>query len=64
VRPERAEPDALIPRALEVHVDATRAFVVDRAMLEGRQVEIAAELPIDALQQVLVESSGHPAASS
>ena len=42
-----------------MHLDAAGVRVVVRAVLEGRDVEIAAELAVDAVQHVQVERGGH-----
>ena len=54
---------ALAGKAHEMHLDAARSLVVDRVMGEAVEIEIAAELAIDALEQIEVEGSGHAAAS-
>ena len=40
----------------QMHLDALEFPVVDGAVLEARQIEVAAELAIDALQQVQIEA--------
>src|SRR5665811_166641 len=41
-----------------MHFDAVSLAVIDRAMHEGREIEIASELAIDADQDVEVEAPG------
>ncbi len=47
--------DRLRPRAHEPHLDAAFGFVVDGAMLEMLEVEIRAELAVQAREHVEVE---------
>ena len=42
----------------QVHLDAVALAVVDRAMGEGGEIEIAAELAVDAHQHIEVEARG------
>src|SRR5262245_17897559 len=49
---------ALRLAADQVHLDAMAVAVVDRAMDEAGEVEIAAELAVDALQHIEVEARG------
>ena len=54
-----AHPHLLIAQAHEVHLDAALARIVDRLVPEGVEIEGAAELAIDAGEQVEVEGRGH-----
>src|SRR5437764_12680847 len=49
----------LAPAAGEMHLDAIELAVVERMMLERGDVEIRAELAIDAHQQIAVELRSH-----
>ena len=52
-------PHALVVQADQMHLDPPVARVVDGPVLEGAQVEVGAELAVDAHQQVEVEGRGH-----
>src|ERR1700752_867259 len=49
---------ALLLAADQVHLDAMAIAVIDRAVNEAGEVEIAAELAIDALQHIEIEFCG------
>src|SRR4029453_10917784 len=49
------ERDDLIAAAHQVHLDPALAAVPERAVIEGGDVEVGAELAVDAVQQVAVE---------
>src|SRR5688500_9590827 len=49
---------ALRDTAHEMHLDAPRIRVVVRAVLESRDIQVAAELAIDAREHVEIESGG------
>ena len=53
-----AEHARAVLAADQVHLDAMAVAVIDRAVGEARQVEIAAELAIDALQHIEIEARG------
>ena len=50
--------DGLRDPADEVHLDALLGRVPDGEVIEGGEIEVAAELAIDADEQVLVERGG------
>ncbi len=52
-------PHGLIGQRDQVHLDAALARVPDGAVGEGREVEVGAELAVDAHEQVLVERGRH-----
>src|SRR5512134_2915525 len=56
-----ADPDLLRFHAFQVHLDAAARRVVEGAVAERRQVEIGAELAIDASEEVQIESGGDAA---
>src|SRR5690242_21264875 len=49
---------ALRLAADQVHLDAVAVAIIDRAVKEARDVEIAAELAVDALQHIEIEARG------
>src|SRR5450631_3725205 len=51
-------PDLLPLQARKVHFDAVALAVVESVMLEGIELEIAAQLAIDANQQIEIEFGG------
>src|SRR5262245_44013726 len=55
---ERVDAEALRALADQVHAYAPQGLVVDRAMIECIEVEVAAQLAIDAREDVLVEARG------
>ena len=50
----------LVGEAADVYLDPALRLVVEGQMLETVDVEIAAELAVDPLQEVEVERGGHP----
>src|SRR5258708_39356698 len=54
------EVDRLIVFADQVHLDASSVFIVGRLMPKTLKVEIGAELPVNAGQQVEVERRRYP----
>src|ERR1044071_7755162 len=55
---ERRDVDRLRAEAFEVHLDAARLFVVTGDVAEATQVEIRAQLAVDAREEVEVEGGG------
>ena len=51
--------DRLRAQAQQLHFDATEILIVLRVMTKAVQVKIAAQLPIDARQDIHVERGGH-----
>ena len=50
--------DRLVAQTDEMHLDASRRFVIERVMAVRGHVEVAAELAVDPGQQVQIESGG------
>ena len=59
ISPISGDVDDLIVRRHEVHLDTVQRTVVERAVLEAREVEVRAELAIEHAQHVDVELRGH-----
>src|SRR5262249_56409337 len=53
-----AQDDVLRRQAFEVHLDAMLRAVVERLVAEAVEIEIGAELAVDAAQQVEIEGGG------
>jgi hypothetical protein len=54
------DPHGLGAFADQVHLDAAQGPVVEGSVRPGGEVEVGAELPVDAGQQVAIEGGGDP----
>src|SRR5262245_6723179 len=55
---ESVDPDALGDAADEVHLDAAVRLVVEGAVIERCEIEVAAELAVDPSEEVAIEGGG------